>query len=152
MPATPAVVKAVEFARDEARNLKHDYVGTLLLGLLREQDGMAAQVLTSLGVNLEAVRKIIQELLGVAVAPPVERMNAGANEPELSEGVHRDLPEYARRITIGFDQELELLNEQKEEAIAEQDFVKASILRDQCEQLKELRADFLSNWPRPEAK
>jgi ATP-dependent Clp protease ATP-binding subunit ClpA len=56
---------AVEFATEEARNLKHNFVGTehLLLGLLRVQEGVAAQVLTRLGLKLEEVREEIVNLL-----------------------------------------------------------------------------------------
>ena len=55
---TPRAIKVLEFAADEARRLNHDSIGTehLLLGLVREEDGIAAGVLESLGVNLEQVR------------------------------------------------------------------------------------------------
>ena len=63
---TPRARKVIEYAVEEARALNHNYVGTehLLLGLLREQDGMAAKVLTSLGLNLNAVREEVLNLLG----------------------------------------------------------------------------------------
>ena len=50
--------KVIEYALDEARSLGHNYVGTehVLLGLLRETEGIAAQVLMNLGVKLEDVR------------------------------------------------------------------------------------------------
>src|SRR5260221_693929 len=55
---TPRAKKVLELAADEARRLNHDYIGTghLLLGLVREGEGIAAGVLESLGVNLEKVR------------------------------------------------------------------------------------------------
>ena len=55
---TPRARKVIELAVDEARRLNHHYIGTehLLLGLVREGEGIAANVLTSLGVNLELVR------------------------------------------------------------------------------------------------
>jgi ATP-dependent Clp protease ATP-binding subunit ClpC len=51
LPQTPRAKKVIEYAIEEARSLNHNYVGTehLLLGLLREQDGVAAQVLMNLG-------------------------------------------------------------------------------------------------------
>jgi ATP-dependent Clp protease ATP-binding subunit ClpC len=51
LPQTPRAKKVIEYAIEEARNLNHNYVGTehLLLGLLREHDGVAAQVLMNLG-------------------------------------------------------------------------------------------------------
>src|SRR5258706_4458408 len=55
---TPRAKKVIELAVDEARRLNHHYIGTehLLLGLVREGEGIAAGVLESLGVNLERVR------------------------------------------------------------------------------------------------
>ncbi len=56
---TPRAKKVIEYAVDEARRLNHHYIGTehLLLGLLREGEGIAAGVLQSLGVNLEQARR-----------------------------------------------------------------------------------------------
>src|SRR5262249_8564263 len=58
--------KVIEYSIEEARNLNHNYVGTehLLLGLLREQEGVAAQVLMNLGLRLEDVREEVLNLLG----------------------------------------------------------------------------------------
>jgi ATP-dependent Clp protease ATP-binding subunit ClpC len=69
LPQTPRAKKVIEFAIEEARNLNHNYVGTehLLLGLLREQDGVAAQVLMNLGIKLEEVREEVLNLLGAGV-------------------------------------------------------------------------------------
>jgi ATP-dependent Clp protease ATP-binding subunit ClpC len=66
LPQTPRAKKVIEYAIEEARNLNHNYVGTehLLLGLLREQDGVAAQVLMNLGLKLEEVREEVLNLLG----------------------------------------------------------------------------------------
>src|SRR5947209_5108772 len=59
LPQTPRAKKVIEYSIEEARNLNHNYVGTehLLLGLLREQEGVAAQVLMNLGLKLEDVRE-----------------------------------------------------------------------------------------------
>lgn len=66
LPQTPRAKKVIEYAIEEARNLNHNYVGTehLLLGLLREHDGVAAQVLMNLGLKLEDVREEVLNLLG----------------------------------------------------------------------------------------
>src|SRR5215211_6643145 len=66
MPQTPRAKKVVEYSIEEARNLNHNYVGTehLLLGLIREQEGVAAQVLMNLGLKLEDVREEVLNLLG----------------------------------------------------------------------------------------
>ncbi len=63
---TPRAKKAIEFAVDEARRLNHDYVGTehLLLGLLREGEGIAAGVLEQLGVDLRNARMQIARATG----------------------------------------------------------------------------------------
>ena len=69
LPQTPRAKKVIEYAIEEARNLNHNYVGTehLLLGLLREHDGVAAQVLMNLGLKLEEVREEVLSLLGAGV-------------------------------------------------------------------------------------
>ena len=66
LPLTPYAKKVIEYSIEEARNLNHHYVGTehLLLGLLRETEGVAVQVLMNLGVVLESVRGEILKLLG----------------------------------------------------------------------------------------
>jgi four helix bundle protein len=71
LPQTPRAKHVIEYAIEEARALNHNYVGTehILLGLLREGDGIAAQVLMNLGLRLEAVRLEVLRLLGVAEGP-----------------------------------------------------------------------------------
>jgi len=66
VPYTSVAKRVLEYAIEEARAMKHSYVGTehLLLGLLREDSGMAAKVLSSLGVNAEVVRQETLKLLG----------------------------------------------------------------------------------------
>jgi ATP-dependent Clp protease ATP-binding subunit ClpC len=85
LPFTPKAKKVLELAMEEARNLEHNYIGTehLLLGLLREQEGMAAQVLLNLGVKLEDVRAEVMELLG---AEPAIDMQAGGEAPAAPAG------------------------------------------------------------------
>lgn len=69
LPQTPRAKKVIEFAIEEARALNHNYVGTehILLGLLRESEGIAAQVLMNLGLKLEDVRQEVLNLLGAGV-------------------------------------------------------------------------------------
>ncbi len=69
LPQTPRAKKVIEYAIEEARSLNHNYVGTehILLGLLRESEGIAAQVLMSLGLKLEEVRQEVLNLLGAGV-------------------------------------------------------------------------------------
>ncbi|MBA3825705.1 MAG: TIR domain-containing protein [Ktedonobacterales bacterium] len=71
---TPRAKKVIELAVDEARRLNHHYIGTehLLLGLVREGEGIAAGVLESLGVNLEKVRTTMTQMLANG---KIERVN-----------------------------------------------------------------------------
>jgi ATP-dependent Clp protease ATP-binding subunit ClpC len=70
---TPRAKKVIELAVDEARRMNHHYIGTehLLLGLVREGEGIAAGVLESLGVNLEKVRTQTIQVLSQSGAPQV---------------------------------------------------------------------------------
>ncbi len=107
LPQTPRAKRVIEYAIEEARNLNHNYVGTehLLLGLLREQDGVAAQVLMNLGLKLEDVREEVLNLLGAGVEPEESPMAGGAPEVGKKSGrsktpaldsFGRDLTELAR--------------------------------------------------------
>jgi ATP-dependent Clp protease ATP-binding subunit ClpC len=60
-------------AQEEAQNLNHSYIGTehILLGLIREEDGMAAKVLTNLGISLPKVRSAVEFIIGRGDKPPV---------------------------------------------------------------------------------
>ena len=71
LPYTSRAKKVLELAMSEARELNHSYVGTehLLLGLLREEKGIAAQVLSDAGVNLDAARAETLRLLGTEMPP-----------------------------------------------------------------------------------
>ena len=105
LPQTPRAKKVIEYSIEEARNLNHNYVGTehLLLGLLREQEGVAAQVLMNLGLKLEDVREEVLNLLGHNMAT---EENPGSGERQTSKGKSktpaldsfgRDLTELARQ-------------------------------------------------------
>jgi len=116
IPYTPRVKKVIALAQKEAKNLNHTYVGTehLLLGLLREGDGVAAKVLRALDVDIEQCRQeILKELdPNFAAQPgeepppgeiPAEKQAAGAGEkkgevktPALK-AFGRDLTEIARK-------------------------------------------------------
>lgn len=81
---TGKVKKVFEYANEEAANLNHNYVGTehLLLGLLRQTDGVAAQVLENLNVNLKEVRKeVLKELETFNLQlPPIAGSGVGAGQ------------------------------------------------------------------------
>ncbi len=89
LPQTPRAKKVIEYSMEEARNLNHNYVGTehILLGLLREQEGVAAQVLMNLGLKLEDVREEVLNLLGHGVEGEGERGGReGGGESSPSKG------------------------------------------------------------------
>ena len=109
LPFTPKAKKALEMAMEEARNLDHNYIGTehLLLGLLRENEGMAAQVLLNLNVRLEDVRAEIMEILGAdpSLTQPIGETAAPKNatgkkkntsETPALDSFGRDLTQQAR--------------------------------------------------------
>jgi ATP-dependent Clp protease ATP-binding subunit ClpC len=58
--------KVIQLAQEESQRLQHNYIGTehLLLGLVREGEGVAAKVLTGLGVDLEKVRRAVESIIG----------------------------------------------------------------------------------------
>ncbi len=87
LPYTSRAKKVLEFAMAEARELNHSYVGTehLLLGLLREEKGIAAQVLNALGVSLEETRQETLKVLG-SESSPSEPAGIGGGGPPASGG------------------------------------------------------------------
>src|SRR5271170_3478694 len=103
LPQTPRAKKVIEYAIEEARNLNHNYVGTehLLLGLIREHDGVAAQVLRNLGLKLEEVREEVLNILGAGVESdePQQQEKTGqkgkSKTPAL-DSFGRDLTELAK--------------------------------------------------------
>jgi ATP-dependent Clp protease ATP-binding subunit ClpC len=99
LPQTPRAKKVIEFAIEEARSLGHNYVGTehLLLGLLREHDGVAAQVLMNLGLKLDDVRAEVLNILGAgaeAGEEQAERPGGKSKTPAL-DSFGRDLTQLA---------------------------------------------------------
>jgi ATP-dependent Clp protease ATP-binding subunit ClpC len=128
LPYTSRAKKVLEYAMAEARELNHSYVGTehLLLGLLREEKGIAAQVLNSLGVSLEDARAETLKLLGSDVNPSQPSTpSSGGSQPSPKgekksktpalDHFCRDLTELARENkldpTIGRAQEIERVME-----------------------------------------
>jgi ATP-dependent Clp protease ATP-binding subunit ClpA len=142
LPLTPRAKKAIEYAIAEARSFKHDYVGTehLLLGLLREQEGVAAQVLMNLGLKLEDVREELLNVLGWANLGPA------ATWRDIPESEEPDLPWELKQAMEVLEAQIEQLNQEKESAVAEQNFEKATHLRDQADKLKEKKDPLLRQW------
>jgi ATP-dependent Clp protease ATP-binding subunit ClpC len=105
LPQTPRAKKVIEYSIEEARNLNHNYVGTehLLLGLLREQEGVAAQVLMNLGLKLEDVREEVLNLLGhnmdsgESSSGGERTASKGKSKTPALDSFGRDLTELARQ-------------------------------------------------------
>jgi len=101
LPFTPRAKKVLELSLEEASQLGHNYIGTehLLLGLIREHDGIAAQVLMNLGTKLEEVREEVLEFLGAEMPPEPDEKEGGpptkGKTPAL-DAFGRDLTELAR--------------------------------------------------------
>jgi ATP-dependent Clp protease ATP-binding subunit ClpA len=84
LPYTSRAKKVLEFAMTEARELSHSYVGTehLLLGILREEKGIGAQVLNDAGVELDAARDEVVRLLGTEVSGAQREVRSQPTRPE----------------------------------------------------------------------
>ena len=117
IPFTPRAKKVLELAVEEAQNFGHTYVGTehLLLGLLREEEGIAARVLENLGVRINEVREEVAALLGETGETVGENHSTSKTKtktPNLDE-FGRDLTALARDgkldPVIGRDEEIERL-------------------------------------------
>ncbi len=113
---TPRAKKVVELSQDEARKLSHSYVGTehILLGLIREGEGVAARVLNNLGVSLTKARQQVLQLLGSSDTQSGRQSrnqaSSNASTPTL-DSLAKDLTASAREgnvdPVIGRDKEIE---------------------------------------------
>jgi ATP-dependent Clp protease ATP-binding subunit ClpC len=97
IPFTPRAKKALELSAEEARSLGHNYIGTehLLLGLIREGEGIASQVLLNLSLDLNTVRNEVMELLGSALPDIGQGQQAKTKTPAL-DAFGRDLTTLAK--------------------------------------------------------
>jgi ATP-dependent Clp protease ATP-binding subunit ClpA len=137
IPFTPRAKKVLELSLREAKQLGHNYIGTehILLGLIREGEGVAAQVLVKLGAGLDRVRQqVIQVLSGSTVAG----VEAGAR----TRLVRMSVPEELREA----EEQLARVRREKEAAIDAEDFERAAALRDQQRELLERVAERERAW------
>lgn len=107
IPFTPRAKRVLELSWDEARQLGHNYIGTehLLLGLIREGEGVAARVLENLGVDLNKIRSNVVKMLG-ETKPQAVSSGAGAG-PSSSKAKTPSLDEFGTDLTMAA-QELRL--------------------------------------------
>jgi len=128
LPQTDGAKNVIRYAIEEARSLNHNYIGTehLLLGLLRVQDDVAAQVLTNLGLRLDGVRQKVLDFLKDHCEP----IASGGNGDEIDEFVHKAI----RQLALAWDR-----------AFAKHDATLANALREQIQGLHAI----LANRPTP---
>jgi ATP-dependent Clp protease ATP-binding subunit ClpA len=169
VPFTPRAKKVLKLALREALQLGHNYIGTehILLGLIREGEGVAAQVLVRLGADRNRVRhQVIQVLHGyqgkeqtasgtLAAARAV--LAGGGKRRLLSqildrfESMESRLSALEHRVGTGpdmreVDREIALVSRDKESAIDAQDFETAAVLRDREKQLLDERNARQEEW------
>ncbi len=111
IPFTRRAKKVLELSLREALQLGHNYIGTehILLGLIREGDGVAAQVLTKLGVDLTRARQQVLEILTTRAAQSETRVNVGAPRhvgARLARARGAGMPKLVRVIPIAREVEL----------------------------------------------
>src|SRR6188474_768510 len=113
IPFTPRAKRVLELAIEEARLLGHNYVGTehLLLGLIREGEGVAAQVLAELGVDRKRVREEVLKLLGPTTTVKTRKSKKEKSDTPNLDQFGRDLTQMARETKldpiIGRESEIE---------------------------------------------
>jgi ATP-dependent Clp protease ATP-binding subunit ClpA len=166
IPFTPQAKQVLKLALHEALQIGHNYIGTehILLGLIREGDGVAAQVLVRLGADLDSVRQQVIELLhgyqgeSETTAAAQRSGKAGRGKRKLlSEildrlgSVESRLSAVEQRVGTGpdvrdLDKEVMQIRRDKESAIDAQDFETAATLRDKERQLLAEKASRQEEW------
>lgn len=115
LPHTPRAKKVIEYAIDEARQMNQNYVGTehILFGLVREEEGLAAQILKEMGVTMDQLKRDYDFLIGRETKKPAPKI-----------------------VVEEIDEELDKLYRLKEEAVMNQDFELATKYRDDADEYK----------------
>ena len=144
IPFTPRAKKVLELSLREAMQLGHNYIGTehILLGLIREGEGVAAQVLIGLGADLNRVRQQAIQMLHRSAARVVTG-TAGVFESRLSAveqwvGMAPD--------TADLDRQIEQADSERREAVAARDYERAASLRARQRELLDERASRRQQW------
>ncbi|MCR5265892.1 MAG: ATP-dependent Clp protease ATP-binding subunit [Cyanobacteria bacterium RUI128] len=106
IPFTPRAKRVLELSWDEARQLGHNYIGTehLLLGLIREGEGVAARVLENLGVDLNKIRTNVVKMLGESKSTTTSGSSSGSSSSSSSSSASKvktpSLDEYGTDLTL----------------------------------------------------
>jgi ATP-dependent Clp protease ATP-binding subunit ClpC len=159
IPFTPRAKKVLELSLREALQLGHDYVGTehILLGLIREGDGVAAQVLVTLGADLNRVRQqVIQLLHGYQGKEP---LSARSTTLELSlpavqgrlEAIEQRLAAVEQRVGTGpdtsdLDEQIDRVRGERHAAADAEEYEEAASLRDREKELLASKAARRERW------
>ena len=160
IPFTPRAKKVLELSLRESRQLGHDYIGTehILLGLLREGEGVAAQVLARLGADLNRVRQQVIELLhgrrGEEPAAPAAGGRERRSPPEIAsrlDAIGWRLSAVEQRTGTGpdtgeLDQQIEQVLRDRHAAVDAQDYERAASLRDREKDLLAQQAARQQEW------
>ena len=108
IPFTPRAKRVLELSWDEARQLGHNYIGTehLLLGLIREGEGVAARVLENLGVDLNKIRSNVVKMLGDSKPTAGAGAGSGSSSSSSSSSASKvktpSLDEFGLEFNLGF--------------------------------------------------
>jgi hypothetical protein len=157
IPFTPRAKKVLELSLREALQLGHDYIGTehILLGLIREGEGVAAQALIRLGADLNRVRQqVIQLLHGYQGQEPATAGGARLLERGVVarvSAIESRLSAVEQRVGTGpdtgdLDQQIEQTRGEKETALAAEEYEQAAPLRDREKELLAEKASRHQEW------
>jgi ATP-dependent Clp protease ATP-binding subunit ClpC len=160
IPFTPRAKKVLELSLREALQLGHNYIGTehILLGLIREGEGVAAQVLVKLGADLNRVRQQVIQLLHGRQGNEAEGALGAPRQRELVSrvaarlnAVESRLSAIEQRVGTGpdtgdLDQQIEQVRGERHAAADAQEYEQAASLRDQEKDLLAERAAQQEQW------
>lgn len=157
---TPRAKRVLELAADEARRMKHSYIGSehLLLALIREKDGVAANVLRKMGLNLEKARQEVMEYLGPEekdTKTPSPRFQLaiddikpkpGKNAEEDTNWILRILPRLLPPELRELETTLRHLKLDVANAVAKEDYETAGLLHQRASYIELRIAEFVDKW------
>jgi ATP-dependent Clp protease ATP-binding subunit ClpA len=154
--------RVVVLAQEEARMLNHEYVGTehILLGLIREDEGVATRVLNGLGADPNRIRQEVIRLVSarqIHEKPGTGRAGGRGKRRQLAE-LRDQLDSVSWRLAVleqrvgttpdlaQLDREITQIRRDRESAIDAQDFENAAVLRDREQRLVDDKAARLQEW------
>src|SRR5438132_170993 len=113
IPFTPRAKKVLELALREALGIGHNYIGTehILLGLTRENEGVAARILLELGAEPQQIRERIVDVLGIELSPLAQTRRFGRRRGAPVHMVRTGYPKWEYRVEVRESIDQEWLNE-----------------------------------------